>query len=136
VFCKEEAAQLRRDLEEVRGLGANLVIIGCGTPEMAADFAARHSGGIPIFTDPERKAYEALGFIRTVMGSIGPRVALPGLKAMLRGFAPGSPKGDALQQGGVAVISPSGKLLYRHAARHSADRAPLKEIMSVLARKR
>lgn len=127
---------MRRDLDEVQGHGAKLVIIGCGTPEMAADFAVRYSGGIPIFTDPERKAYEALGFIRTVMGSMGPRVALPGLKAVFRGFVPGMPKGDALQQGGVVVISTSGELLFRHAARHSVDRAPLTEIISALAANR
>ena len=68
IFCKEQVSQLREIVTEVHSLGAELVIVGSGSPQMAGFFAEDYSITTPVLTDPERSVYQALGVRSTEVG--------------------------------------------------------------------
>ena len=68
IFCKEQVSQLRETVTEVHSLGAELVIVGSGSPQMAGFFAEDYSITTPVLTDPERSVYQALAVLSTEVG--------------------------------------------------------------------
>lgn len=125
---------MRRELPRIRAAGADLYVVGSGTPDMARDFRATHAPGIGIFVDPELASYRAAGLRRSVAGSVGPGAAIRALRALARGHLPGRRQGDPWQLGGVLVIAPPGVVLFRHADRNSGDHAPVEAVLAALRR--
>lgn len=60
-FCREQIAQLRRILPDLERAGVDVAIIGNGTPLMAQAFVEETGLEVPLYTNPGREVYRALG---------------------------------------------------------------------------
>jgi hypothetical protein len=124
--------QLHRHLDEIRALGAELVVIGNGAPTFMDGFREATGWDGPLYTDPSLAAYTAAGLARGVGTVLNGRAALAALGALRRGFRQGRTQGDAWQQGGVLVVTPAQEVRYARAAAHAGDHADPAEIVAAV----
>ena len=61
-------SRLQAIVGDIQALGAELVIVGSGSPQMAGFFAEDYSITTPVLTDPERSVYQALDVLSTEVG--------------------------------------------------------------------
>ena len=131
MFCREQAARIKEISSELHALGAQIIAIGNGTVEMAADFAKKFDINIPLFTDPSRQSYAAAGMKRSL--GLGPSSVLRAGRAMASGHRQGKTAGDVWQQGGVVVVSPRGNIVFRHVDSGAGDHADTRAILRAAA---
>jgi peroxiredoxin len=112
---------LRGLLPEIRRRGAELVVVGNGSPVEAAAFQVEVGLDFPLFVDPGRRAYAAAGLRRGASTVLRLNVFRRGLDAWQRGFRQGKIAGDPWQQGGVFVIRPDGDVRLAHVSREAGD---------------
>jgi NAD(P)-dependent dehydrogenase (short-subunit alcohol dehydrogenase family) len=124
---------LRGRLDEIRKQGAELVIVGNGSPQFAAAFREDYALDCPILVDPDLRAYRAAGLRRGRVELLSPRLPLHAVRALLAGSRQGAIQGDAWQLGGVFVLGPGGDLLYRYVSREAGDHPPVEDILKALA---
>jgi peroxiredoxin len=139
VFCRDQAVKLHKLRDEFDAAGVHLVVIGQGTPEMAASFRRSQGVDLTVLVDPDRRIYELVGAkVATLPELIGPREILAGLKATLASrlrqgsiaVHQGPIIGHAAQLGGVLVIAPDGSLRYVHLSETSSDYPPAREVLA------
>ncbi len=122
--------QLHRERHRLDAVGADLVIIGNGSTSFIAGFRERSGYEGIIYTDPERAAYRALGLRRGLRSTFSPGAVKNAFKAYRQGFRQTRTEGDALQQGGVFVVAPSGELFYSYRSRRPGDHPPIDAIVA------
>jgi len=125
-------AQLRDRVDEIRELGAELVVVGNGAVNFAKAFREDYRLDSPLLVDPELRAYRAAGLRRGRVEALSPRLPLNALRALRGGSRQGSIQGDVWQLGGVFVIRPGGELAYRYVSRVAGDHAPVDAILDAL----
>jgi prostamide/prostaglandin F2alpha synthase len=139
VFCRDQAVKLHRVRDDFEAAGVRLVMIGHGTPEMAAAFRRAQGVDLPVLVDPDRRVYEAIGAkVATLQELIGPRQILAGLRAavasrMRQGdiaVHQGRIIGHAAQLGGVLIVAPDGSVRYSHLAEDASDYPPAREVLA------
>jgi hypothetical protein len=119
-------------VEDIRGAGAELVVVGNGSPQQARWFVEEQRVPVRVLTDPERRAFRAIGARRGLASSLRPGTLRSALRARRRGFRQSATMGDPLQQGAVWVIAPGGKVLFRHTSRWAGDHPAPDEILAAL----
>ena len=123
MFCREQAVRIASFEEELRRAGGQLAGIGNGTPAMALNFSEKFKISYPLFTDPDRKTYQALG-MKSKLG-LSFRTPLLMARAVRKGYLQGRTQGSVFQQGGEALISVEGEILWsrvsNEAGSHSSD---------------
>ena len=83
-------------------------------------------------SDPDQAAYQAFEVPRGRLSAIaGPRVWLPGLRALFRGGM-GRPGDDVFQLHGGFALAPAGIVQLAHYPRSSADHVTLDHIVAAL----
>ena len=112
---------MRDAYPSIQAAGAELVVIGNGTPAEAAALALRMDLPFAIFTDPERGAFRAVGLRSSLAASFSPRVIWNGLRAIRSGFRPKRMQGSALQQGGVLVVRAGGEQVDLYVSKAGGD---------------
>ena len=118
-----------RDIEpELRRRGAQLIVIGSGSPAHARAFAAEEAVSFALYVDPERLAYQAAGTRK----GIAPGTFSASLRALRKGHRQTATRGDAAQNGGVFVFDAEGGERYRQISRFSGDHADPAEILAAL----
>jgi len=111
--------QLHRDRDKFDQAGANLVVIGQGTPEQGAHFLDSQHVDLPLLVDRGRRSYKAAGTkIGTMSELLGPRVVL---KGALTGHRQGKTVGHNAQLGGVLVIATDGSVRWAHMSDDASD---------------
>ena len=124
--------QLHRELDTVRSRGAELVVVGQGNSRWARAFRERLALQNPVYVDPEREIYRALGMKR----GLGSQLTLGALRnywrALRSGYFPRGLLGDTLQQGGVLVLLPGGRIAYRYLSREAGDHPPVADVLAAL----
>jgi hypothetical protein len=125
--------QLHHRIEAIRAAGAELTVIGNGSPSFIAGFRENTHYDGPLYTDPSLEVYQRAGLKRGVLKVLSPRAALAALGALKGGFRQGRTQGDTLQQGGVLVISPSGDVIWAHVDDFSGDNADPDDIVRALS---
>jgi peroxiredoxin len=115
-------AQLRRERRRFSEAGAQVVLVGMGTPAESKAFAAKYDVPYPIVCDPGQIVYRTFDLKRMApWGFLAPEVVLKGVSAMARGHLMGLPQGDVRQLPGVFVIGTDGKIVFSHYAADPAD---------------
>lgn len=112
---------MRDDIPKIHAAGAELVVIGNGTPQQAGWFAEDVGLSTPVLTDPTLEVYRAVEAKRGLLGVLDPRMFLRALAALRRGFRQSGVQGDATQLGGVFVVGEGGTALYACRSRFAGD---------------
>lgn len=116
---------MRRDYEEFRRRGAEIVLITQGDERQTESFCRERDLPFPCLADPERKAYAAYGLGHgSLVQVLGPRVWVRGIQAARKGYGMGKPVGDPWQMPGVFVIDRSGIIRFAYYSRDAADNPP------------
>jgi hypothetical protein len=112
---------LRDDIPKIHAAGAELVVIGNGTPQQAGWFAEDVGLPTPVLTDPTLEVYRAVDAKRGLLGVLDPRMFLRAFAALGGGFRQSGVQGDATQLGGVFVVGEGGTALYAYRSRFAGD---------------
>lgn len=126
---------MRGDRERFERAGANVVLIGLGSPDQAGEFCARRAIPFACVTSPDRSAHRAFGLRRGTVNQVtGPRVWLPWLRNQLGERHQGRfGQGDVAQLPGTFVVDVSGIVRYAHRGSRSNDNPPNDEVLRVLS---
>jgi peroxiredoxin len=125
---------LRGIYGEIRRRGAEVVAIGTGNVRHAAAFVADEDVPFPVLVDDDARAARAasvrrVGFFRLLTD----RRSRAGAKRARAGGHRIHKAGRRVTQlGATFVISPGSHLRYEHLDDHSADHAPLDEVLAAL----
>jgi len=115
-------AQLCRAISRFDSIGAQVILVGMGTPEESTSFKEKFDVPFQIISDPGQQVYRAFDLKRiSPLGIFSPIVALKGISAMAQGHTMGLPQGDVRQLSGVFVINTDGQFVYRHYASDPSD---------------
>ncbi len=126
-------AQLRQKKQQFERLGAQVVLVGMGTPEESAAFEMKFAIPFPLISDPKRSLYQAFGLKQVSLpGLLSPTVAIKGMLALARGHTLGVPIGDIRQLPGVFIINTNGQIVYRHIAGDPSDHPDPDSILAAL----
>ncbi len=112
--------------------GAKIAAIGNGSVEQAREFAEEKKLSFPLYTDPGLHAYTAAGFLKDPLALVKPSVWKNAMRAMRAGYKQTATKGDVFQLGGVVVVAPGGKLLFRQVSTSAGDHAEPADILAAL----
>jgi NAD(P)-dependent dehydrogenase (short-subunit alcohol dehydrogenase family) len=133
MFCREQVAQLRDRVDEIRAGGAELVIVGNGAASFGKAFSEDYALDGPVLVDPELRAYRAAGLRRGRVEMLSPRLPGNALRALRSGARQSGVQGDPWQLGGVFVIRPGGELVYRHVSSEAGDHPSVDDVVSALS---
>jgi peroxiredoxin len=132
VFCKQQLAEISPLRDRVRGMGADIVVIGQGSVEEARAFRHTEKVTLPLLTDPSRASYCALDMRRGPTSVLRLSVVTRALAAWRAGFRQSRVAGDPLQQGGVLVIAPGGIERFRYLSQGAGDHPPPTRMLDAL----
>lgn len=125
--------QLHRDLDKIHAAGAELYVIGNGSPSFIEGFReeTRYTG--EIYVDPSLDVYKAAELKRWLVKTFNPLALGKTIQAFRAGNRQGRTQGDAWQQGGALVIDTDGTVLWHHISEHSGDQASSGELLDALS---
>lgn len=132
MFCREQAAQVRGHLPELQAKGADLVVIGNGTPAQAARFVRDRAPDLTVLVDPDLAAYRAAGLKRSVGALFRPSVLKSAVRALASGHGQGLTQGDPWQNGGVLVVDRGGALRWAYVSQTPGDHPPIGDVLAAL----
>lgn len=124
--------QLHRERDRIQAAGADVFLIGNGSPSFIEGFREQTAWTGPIYTDPSLAAYRAAELKRGVAKTFDPRALGATVRAFARGHRQGRTQGDPWQQGGVVVIAPSGDVRWHHVSGRPGDNASAEQIVAAL----
>ena len=120
---------------EIRRRGAELVVVGSGSPDQAAAFRTEAGIDFPLFVDPELRAYAVAGLRRGLSTVLRPSVFRRGFQAWRAGYRQRGVAGDPWQQGGLFVIRPGADLTFAHVSRAAGDHVHPGVVLEALDRR-
>ena len=126
--------QLHHSIDKIHAAGAELYVIGNGTPNFIEGFREQTKWDGPVYTDPSLEVYKAAELKRGVTKTFNIKAAIPTLKAIAHGSRQGRTQGDPWQQGGTLVIATDGTVKWQHANEHAGDNAKADAIVAALNR--
>ncbi len=132
LFCRERAAEVCSHSASILGKGARIVFVGTGAPLMAASFAREHANGLPVLSDPTRRAFALAGMRRGLWTVVRLGAILNMLRALLAGHRQTKVQGDPWQQGGVVVLDAQGLLVHRQVDRAAGDAIDWAKVVSAV----
>ena len=118
---------------EIRRRGAELAVVGSGSPAQAAAFRAEAAVDFPLYVDPKLEAYAAAGLRRGLGTVLRPSVFRRALDAWRRGFRQRGVAGDPWQQGGLFVIRPGGDVVVAQVSQAAGDHADPRAVLAALS---
>ena len=124
--------QLHREMAAIHDAGAELYVIGNGSPSFIAGFREETRWDGPIYTDPSLAVYNAAQLKRGVASTLNPRAFGSAVGALFRGRRQGRTQGDAWQQGGTLVIGTDGIVKWHHVSGRPDDMASAAKILAAL----
>lgn len=121
---------LRGAAEDYLQAGIHLVMVMMGEVEQVAAIKKKFHIPFLCLADPDQSAYKEFEIIRGSLSAIaGPRVWLPGLRALFRGGM-GKPGDDVFQLHGSFAIDQSGVVQLAHHPQSSADHVTFDQIVA------
>jgi peroxiredoxin len=125
---------LREHYDEIQGRGAEVVAVGTGDRRYAADFVDAERIPFPVLVDDEAFAARAAALprINPFRLLFDPRSLGGARRAHRDGYRIGKPGKRANQLGATFVVGPGERVPYEHVDEHTADHAPLAEVLGAL----
>jgi hypothetical protein len=126
--------QLHRAHERFEAAGAQVVLIGMGTPRQATWFKRKYAPDLTVLADEERRSYRAFGLKSGSVGELlGPKSVVSGIKHAARsGVMQGRPTGNVNQLGGALVIGAGGDVRFEHRSSNAGDSAEPDALLGAL----
>jgi peroxiredoxin len=133
-LCREHASIMRDRYDEIRARGAQVVIVGTGDHRYAAAFVDDERIPFPVLVDDHALAARAasvkrVGFLKLLTD---PKSRDGSKQAWAAGHRIHKPGKRVTQLGATFVIGPGDEVRYEHVDEHSADHAPLDEVLATL----
>ena len=124
---------MRSEKNRIEEHGAQVLLVGMGTPAETSAFAEKFDVPFPMVCDPDQRIYRAFDIGRMQPWEFfSPVVALKGVSAMAQGHLLGLPQGDVRQLPGVFVIDTGGSIVFRHYSKDPSDHPPPDVILEAL----
>ena len=124
---------MRRNKNSFAKAGAQVVLVGMGTPSESEEFASKFNIPFPIVADPQKKLYRKFELKQmSTLGFFSPSVALKGVAAIVGGHGIGMPQGGVRQFPGVFIINTAGQIVFSHFSGNPADHPGAKTILAAL----
>jgi peroxiredoxin len=124
---------LRDIAGEIQERGAELVVVGSGSPEQARSFAEERDLPFPVLADPKLEAFQAAELRSGVGALLKLGMIAHGKRAARKGFRQGRVQGSATQLGGLFVIGRGGALLMEQRSREAGDHADPAAVLAALS---
>ena len=124
---------MRGYVDRIRGLGAELVVVGSGSVVAARAFRDEQQINFPLYTDPSLKSYRAAGLKRGLATVLNARSAVHAIGAVFGGFGQSRTQGDGIQQGGAFVIDTGGHERFSYVSREAGDHPDPEKFLLALA---
>jgi hypothetical protein len=119
-------------LPQIRALGGDVVVIGCGLPEHIKSFREATGYEGPLVTDPTLGSFRAAGLAYGLGRTFHPRSILKGLRAFVSGFRQGARRGNPVQQGGTFVLGPGARVRFEWRDRFAGDHPEMRDVLAAL----
>jgi peroxiredoxin len=125
---------LREHYDEIRGLGAEVVAVGTAHRGYAADFVEQEGIPFPVLVDDHAHAATAAALRRVNPFRLlfDPRSLGGARRAHRAGHRLAKPGKRTNQLGATFVLGPGGRVRYEHVDEHTADHAPVDEVLAAL----
>jgi peroxiredoxin len=124
---------LRDAYREVQGAGAEVVAIGTGNPSVARAFVEDYRIPYPVLVDADARAARIAAIERVPFWQLFHPASYAGTRRAWRaGHRIGASGKRVDQLGATFVLGPGPALCYEHRDAHSADHAPLAEVLASL----
>jgi hypothetical protein len=137
LFCHEMAHEVQRIVPDVVSLGAQVILIGNGSPAQAQRFFS-HLGLQPpdcvLLTDPERESFDRAGLRRSFARTfLDPAAHKAYVRARSEGHRITGAAGNINQLGGVFVTRPPVRLVWSQRSRFAGDHPSGEEMLRAVA---
>ncbi len=125
---------MRDHYPDIQAAGGEVIAIGTGDPRYAASFVADERIPFPVLVDDHSEAAQAaavpkVGFFRLLTD----RRSRPGTRrARAAGHRIHRAGKRVTQLGATFVLGPGPQVRYEHVDEHSADHAPVDEVLAAL----
>lgn len=124
---------MRDRYDEIRALGADVVAVGTGDVRYAEAFVRDERVPCCVLVDDDARAARAASVRRaTPWGLLSPRSYRGSLEAWRAGHHIHASGKRVTQLGATFVIGPGSQVRYTHIDEHSADHAPLEDVLAAL----
>lgn len=124
---------MHREREAITARGAGLFYVGNGDAQFAREFRDALRLEAPVYVDPTRETYHALGMRHGIALTIGSAASWQKtLRALRSGFHVSAGQGDPWQNGGLLVVRPGGSIAFRHVDESAGDHASIAEVLAAL----
>jgi len=124
---------LRDRYEEFTQLGAEVVAIGTGDAGHARHFIEDEGIPFPVLVDDGAAAAKTAAIKRVWFHQLFDPASYAGTRrAWAAGHRIGKPSRRTNQLGATFVVGPGDRLRYEHRDAHTADHAPMEEILAAL----
>jgi peroxiredoxin len=125
---------LRGIYDEIQRRGAEVVAVGTGDQRYAAAFVADEDVPFPVLVDDDAKAARAVSVRRVgLLRLLTDRRSRDGAKRARAGGHRIHKAGRRVTQlGATFVVGPGSQVRYEHLDDHSADHAPIDEVLAAL----
>jgi hypothetical protein len=130
--CRAHLVEVQQHYDEIRRLGAEVLVVTQARPELLAAFVRELVLPFPAVADPTRAAYRAFGLERTTWRrTLRPGVLWHYLRLVLRGWRPRRPVPgeDVWQLGGDFVLDGEGRLVYAYRSAEPTDRPTVAQLL-------
>jgi hypothetical protein len=134
VFCREQIAQLRDYHPAICQAGADLYVIGPGTPAQAGKAMERFGVPYEILADPDREAFLAADMRRDLLSNLNLRTFGHLWRTIRKGIPQGALQGNPFQQGGALVIASDRRVLYHYIGMTAGDHPDPDDMLAALTR--
>ena len=129
---------MRDRYDEIQGLGGEVVAIGTGSVKYADRFVEDENVPFPVLVDDDGDAATAasvrsVGFFKLIFN---PRSRSGYRRAKEAGHRIHKAGKRVTQLGATFVVGPGERVRYEHLDEHSADHAPMDDVLSALGQTR
>lgn len=124
-----------KHLDEIRGLGGDVLVITLVPPTLLAPYLQRRAWPVLVLADPSLNAYRAFALGRTPWWTfLRPLVVARYLWHLLRGWRPEKPSGeeDLLQLGGDFVLDRNRRIVFAYRSKEPTDRPGVRELIDAV----